>query len=144
MRIKNTLALATALIVIGTSMSIARPAWADDAPLSGNWKLVVLPFGDDDFAIFNLSPKNGKTTATVVDAQQMLRKPKVGAVEEKNGSFTISLAGAGLVTSFKGTRTKTDRAQGNSWARSTSGVRRTPHAWSLPKNRRWARSSKAR
>jgi hypothetical protein len=105
-RTKNVLALASALIVIGTSIGIARPALADDAPLSGNWKLVVLPFGDDDFAIVNLTPKDGKPTATVVDAQQMLRKPKVDAVEHKNGALTISLAGSGLVTSFKGTLAK--------------------------------------
>jgi hypothetical protein len=83
-------------------MNIARPALADDAPLSGTWKLVVLPFGTDDFAIFKLSPKDGKTIGTVVDAQQMMRKPTVGSVEQKDGSFTISLPGTGLVTSFKG------------------------------------------
>ena len=102
MRTKNALALASALFIIGTSMSIARPGRADDTPLTGDWKLVGLPFGNDDFAIFKLSPKDGKTTATVVDAQQMLRKPRVGAVEQKNESFTISLNGTGLVTSFKG------------------------------------------
>ena len=93
MRIKNALALASALIVIGTSISIAQPALADDAPLSGNWKLVVLPFGDDDFAIFKLSPKGWKDDRQPsMDAQQMLRSPKVKAVEQKDGSFTISLS----------------------------------------------------
>ena len=63
MRIKNAPALALALMLIGTSASIARPAVADDAPLSGNWKLVVLPYGEDEFAIFKLIEKDGKTTA---------------------------------------------------------------------------------
>jgi hypothetical protein len=101
-RYKNAPALAAALFVVGTSVSIARPAPADDAPLNGNWKLVVLPFGDDEFAIFKLMAKEGKTTASVTDAQQMLGSPQVKAVEQKDSLFTITLNGSGGSTVFTG------------------------------------------
>jgi hypothetical protein len=101
-RYKNAPALAAALFVVGTSASIARPAAADDAPLNGNWKLVVLPFGDDEFAIFKLMSKEGKTTASVTDAQQMLGSPQVKAVEQQDGLITITLSGSGGSTVFKG------------------------------------------
>ena len=102
MRYKNAPALAAALFVVGTSASIAPAASADDAPLSGNWKLVVLPFGDDEFAIFKLMAKEGKTTASVTDAQQMLGSPQVKAVEQQDGLITITLSGSGGSTVFKG------------------------------------------
>jgi hypothetical protein len=101
-RYKNAPALAAALFVVGTSVSIARPAPADDAPLSGNWKLVVLPFGDDEFAIFKFTDNEGKTTASVTDAQQMLGSPEVKTVEQKDGLLAITLNGSGGSTVFTG------------------------------------------
>jgi hypothetical protein len=105
-RIKNAPALASALLIIGTSVSIVRPALADDAPLSGNWKLVVLPYGEDEFAIITLTEKEGKTTGSVADAQQMMGQPTVAAVERKDSKLTITMNGTGVNTSFKGTPVK--------------------------------------
>jgi hypothetical protein len=101
-RIKFAPSLALALLLIGTTASIARPALADDAPLNGTWKLVVLPYGEDEFAIFKLIEKEGKTTASVADAQQMLGQPQVKDVERKDGLLTITLNGSGGSTVFKG------------------------------------------
>ena len=73
MRIRGSqlTALAIALLVSdGISASVVPPARADDAKLDGTWKLVVLAFGDDEFAIVKLGPKDGKPAATVVDVQQ--------------------------------------------------------------------------
>ena len=106
MRIRNASALALALMLVGTCASIVRPARADDVPLRGNWKLVVLPYRDDEFAIFELIDKEGKTTASVADAQQMLRQPQVKSVERKDGLLTITLGGAGGSAEFKGTFVK--------------------------------------
>jgi glutaredoxin len=101
-RIKYAPPLALALLLIGTSASIVRPALADDAPLSGTWKLVVLPYGEDEFAIFKLNEKEGTTTASVADAQQMLEQPQVKGVDRKDGLITITLEGLGGSTIFKG------------------------------------------
>src|SRR6202041_2984276 len=68
----------------------------------GKVKLGVLPFGDDEFAIFKLMSKEGKTTASVTDAQQMLGSPQVKAVEQQDGLITITLSGSGGSTVFKG------------------------------------------
>ena len=72
------------------------PVRADEAPLSGNWKLVVLAFGDDEFTIFKLSEKEGKTTATVADAQQMLEE-RQGQVRRirRTARSTLILTGPG-------------------------------------------------
>jgi hypothetical protein len=111
-RIKNAPALALTLLVFGTSATIGPTALAVDAPLSGNWKLVVLPYGDDEFAIFKLIEKDGKTTASVADAQQMLGRPQVKAVEQKDGSLTITLSGGGASTVFKGRLAKDGHGAG--------------------------------
>ena len=112
MRIKNAPTLALALVVIGTSTSIGRLALADLAPLTGNWKLVVLPYGEDEFAIFKLIEKDGKTTGSVADAQQMLGSPQLKAVEQKDGLLTITLSGGGGSMVFKGRLAKDGPAAG--------------------------------
>ncbi len=102
MRIKNTPTLALALMLVGSIASIARPAAADDVRLSGTWKLVALPFGDDEFAILKLVENDGKTSGSVADAQQMMGRPQVKSVEHKDGLLTLNLDGAGGNTVFKG------------------------------------------
>ena len=64
MRIRrvNLPALAVALLVMGMSTSVTWPVRADDAKVDGTWKLVVLAFGDDEFALIKLSPQDGKTS----------------------------------------------------------------------------------
>ena len=107
MRIKNAPSLAMALMLVGTSASIARPAAPDDARLSGTWKLVVLPYGNDEFAILKMIEKDGKTTGSVADAQQMMGRPQVKSIERQDGLLTITLNGAGGNSVFKG-RVATD------------------------------------
>jgi hypothetical protein len=96
-------ASAIALLVIGISACSLAPARADDAKLDGNWKLVVLAFGDDDFAVVKLSTENGKTAATVVDAQErILGRPTIKQVENKGNALKITLNGTAGDTSFEG------------------------------------------
>jgi hypothetical protein len=101
-RIKNTPALALAMMLIGTSASIAQSAPADDSPLRGNWQLVVLPVSEDAFAILTLIEIDGKATATVTDADKMLEKDAVKGVDRKNDLLTIILTGPETDTTFKG------------------------------------------
>jgi hypothetical protein len=78
-------ALTLALILSGISVSALRPVRADEAKVDESWKLSVLAFGDDEFAIVKLGKKDGKSTATVVDTQRQILGPnaqiKKGTVE---------------------------------------------------------------
>jgi hypothetical protein len=95
-------ALGVALLVAGTSARAALPARPDDTKLDGSWKLVVLPFGEDDFAILNLSTQDGKTGAKVVDAQQsVLGRPKVKETVQKGDDLKITLEGPAGDTTFE-------------------------------------------
>ena len=110
--VKNCDVLALAFTLVGTIAIASRPARADDPSLQGNWKLVVLPFGEDEFAIVKVSDKEGKPTATVADAQQMLAANKVKTFERKDGTLTLVLTGANGDTSFKGKLAKEGAAPG--------------------------------
>jgi hypothetical protein len=104
-RSANLPALAMALLFVGIIICITRPLTADDRKAGESWKLVVLAFGDDEFALLKLDSKDGKSSATVVDAQQMLLgKPHVKNVEGKGDNFTITLSSPGGDTVFQGTR----------------------------------------
>lgn len=90
-------------MIVVASMGALRPARADDAKLDGTWKLLVLPFGEDEFALVNLSTQDGKTTAKVVDAQQrLLGRPQVKQTEQKGDDFKITLSGTAGDTTFEG------------------------------------------
>ncbi len=98
---------ALALLVAGATAGTARTLRADDAKLDGTWKLVVLAFGDDDFAIVKLSERDAKLTGTVVDAQQMLLgKPDVKVAERKGDDVTVGLGSPTGQTVFKGKMAK--------------------------------------
>lgn len=86
MRIRFRPRLATTLVLLAACASVAQPARADDGTFDGNWKLVVLPVGSDEFAIVKLTDNDGKTAATVVDAQKMLGANSVKPVELKDGA----------------------------------------------------------
>jgi len=105
MRIRgvNLPSLAVALLVTGMSATVASLARADDAKLDGTWKLVMLAFGDDEFALFKLSHQDGKSVATLVDAQQrLLGRPEVKHVEQKGDVLKITLNGTAGETTFEG------------------------------------------
>jgi hypothetical protein len=109
MRIRTTRLPAPALALLaalGTAGAF-RPFAAQDAKPDGNWKLVVLAFGDDDFAIVKLSPQNDKLTASVVTAQQMLLgQPQVKQVELIGDALTVALNSVIGQMTFHGKRVK--------------------------------------
>lgn len=67
----RTVAIAAALLVLAgvTRLDAAAKATPD---LNGPWKLVLLPFGEDEFAIVNLKHADGSLTADVVSAQEQI------------------------------------------------------------------------
>jgi hypothetical protein len=102
MRLKIARAIALAMMIVGANMGVAWTAQPDNAPLAGDWKLVLVPYGEDEFAVIKLTESEGKISGSVADAQQMMGKPTVKGVERKEGALIITLTGANGPTVFKG------------------------------------------
>ena len=105
---------ATALVLAGTMMPLV---WAASASaqepavgLAGTWKLVVLAFGNDEFALIKIDQKDGNTVATVPSVQKMVLgnagSIKADQVTVKDGSVTVLLEGAAGANKFQGTLAK--------------------------------------
>jgi len=77
-------------------------AQAGEVSAEGKWKLLVLAFGEDEFAIVDLSKKDGALTGSVVDAQAFLGGPKLGKVELKDGALQLDLNAKGQTIPFVG------------------------------------------
>ena len=67
-------AIAIALALAGTPLCAGSAAMAGEQTdrFAGTWKLNVLAFGEDEFAIINVDEKDGKPAASVVNIQKML------------------------------------------------------------------------
>ena len=84
---------AVAALLIGTI------AAASAAAAEGRHKLVVLAFGDDEFAIVDLAKDSGK----IVSFQEnILPKCEVSGVSEKDGVITVELKQSNGTSNFKG------------------------------------------
>lgn len=108
MKIASISLLTGALVISGAAFpaipGAGAAARADEAvSLSGDWKLVVLAFGEDEFAIVKVDQKDGKTSASVASAQKMLLgDTRVEMIGLKDGVLTIELAGGTGVSRFVG------------------------------------------
>src|SRR5260370_31411254 len=84
-------AFVLALLVTGLYAGGADPFLADDSDWNGTWKLVVLAFGEDEFATVKLNREGGKSIASVADAQPFLGRPRVKHTEQQGDKLTINL-----------------------------------------------------
>ena len=75
--------LMTLAVVTAAMASTARADWPE-----GKWKLVVLAFGEDEFAIFDVKAEGENLSAKVVDSQQFMGGPEVESIEMKDGMLT--------------------------------------------------------
>ncbi len=102
---------AIALVLAGTMMSLgwAAVACAQEpaAGLAGTWKLVLLAYGNDEFAIIKVDQNDGKAVATVPSVQRMVLGNagalKADQVTIKGDSLTILLDGPMGANKFQGT-----------------------------------------
>src|SRR5947209_16875240 len=109
-RLQKSLAVLTlAVLATASSRLEARAAAIQDAPaagLAGTWKLIVLAFGEDEFAVLKVDPREGKPTATVVAAQNQLfggaSGVKVDPLVIRGDSLTVGLKGPAGVNVFNG------------------------------------------
>ncbi len=104
--------LATGLLVL-TLLALGGSTVRADAPaLDGKWKLVVLPYGEDEFLILDIKTTDGKPVAKVVSAQPFLGEMKSAEVATKGDEVTVNAVTAqGAPIEFRGT-VKGDKALG--------------------------------
>jgi hypothetical protein len=103
-------ALAVAsLAVVSYALFETRAAAIQDAPasgLGGTWKLVVLAFGEDEFAVVKIDPKEGAPKGTVAAAQAQVLGDgsglKVDPLVIRGDSLTVGLKGPAGVNVFHG------------------------------------------
>jgi len=106
-------ALAVVLILIGVGVTAFRSVKAGVIDLDGAWKLTVLEFSDDEFAIIELSQKDGKTSASVIDTQRnVLGKAQIKGVEAQGDGLTLALTGPAGETVFQGKLAKDGASAG--------------------------------
>ncbi|MFO0953751.1 MAG: hypothetical protein U0835_21865 [Isosphaeraceae bacterium] len=100
----TTLALALALS--------AAQAAAAPADYAGRWKLVVLPFGTDEFVVAELKPADGKVGGSVLSAMQMLGARKTVEGKVDGDAVSLNFPGQGVPLSFNGVMGKDGKAYG--------------------------------
>ncbi len=92
------LALATAALE-RTGGTVA----ADEGKLEGQWKLVVLAFGDDDFLVFKAKQEGGEWTGEMGSAQRFLGDTSVAKIEVKGTAVDVMFSIGGEEDAFRGT-----------------------------------------
>ncbi len=84
-------------VLAALGATTARAEWPE-----GKWKLIVLAFGEDEFAIFDVKAEGDNLTATVPSAQEFLGEPEVESIEVKDGTLIGRLKTASGAASFTG------------------------------------------
>lgn len=87
--------IAVAAVILFTSVS----AWA----VEGRHKVVVMAFGDDEFAIVDLEKDSGKLVSV---QERLMPKAEVGTVSEKDGVLTVEIKTQVGSNQFQGKITK--------------------------------------
>lgn len=85
---------------LGSQPSLA--ALADAPVIAGAWKLVLMPFGEDEFAIFDVKTTDGKIEGKVPSAQAMLGELKSAEGTITDHQVTIRFPGPGDPLVFRG------------------------------------------
>jgi hypothetical protein len=98
--------------------TLAAPAGASD--LEGTWKLVVLPYGDDEFLVFDIKANDGKLEGAVVSTQAMLGSIKAAEGTVEGDRVTVRFPGQGDTMEFRGTVDQDKKAKGTVRYRGTS------------------------
>jgi hypothetical protein len=121
MRTRAAFVLTLAFTLVGGPAVRPLRSVAADAPdLTGTWKLVVLPSGDDEFLILDLKRTDGKLAGTVPSAQTLLGpvKQAEGTAEGDQVLLTFPATGDPLV--FRGVAGKDGKALGTVRFRGTT------------------------
>lgn len=99
--------LAAGLLAAVGLLGFSTVAQAADG-LQGSWKLVILAFGSDEFAIVDLHKEGDQTKGSLVDAQKRIlgENVKLGEVKAEGDAAEIELSSQGGPMRFKGSLVK--------------------------------------
>jgi hypothetical protein len=103
----------TFTLVGGPALRPILSAPADAPDLAGAWKLVLVPFGNDEFLIVDVTLNEGKLAGTVTSAQPMLGTLKTAEGTAEAGTITLRFPGRGEPLVFSGAVGKDGIARGN-------------------------------
>jgi hypothetical protein len=81
---------------------LANKSAAEDVKLTGKWKLVVLAFAEDEFAVFDFESADGKVKGTVLDAQPFLNNPSLQGAEQQGNNVHVNFASGNQEYVFRG------------------------------------------
>jgi hypothetical protein len=87
---------ATAVLALALCLTSAAPP-----DLAGKWKLVVLPFGHDEFLIVDLKTTDGALSGNALSTQNMLGERKAEG-KISGDAVTLDFPGKGMALSFRG------------------------------------------
>ncbi len=99
-------------LVGGLALGPALSAAADAPDLDGRWKLIALPYGDDEFLIFDVKATDGKLAGTVTSAQPILGSPKSAEVTVEGDRVELTFPMPGEPLRFRGTLSRDGKALG--------------------------------
>lgn len=106
----RAIALVLASTTVSLSWAVVASAQEPAVGLTGTWKLVVLAYGNDEFAIIKINQNNGKTVATLPSVQSRVLgnagAMKADQITIKGDSLTILLGGPMGANRFQGTLAK--------------------------------------
>jgi hypothetical protein len=96
----------------GAGLRPARSAPPDAPDFAGSWKLLAVSFGNDEFAIFDITTSDGKVAGTVTSAQPMLGALKTAEGTVEGRAITIRFPGQGEPLVFRGVMREGGKALG--------------------------------
>src|SRR5690242_8878405 len=107
-------------LVGGAAWRPVQSALADAPDLDGTWKLLVVPYRDDEFLIFDIKSTDGKLAGTVTSAQSILGSIKTAEGTVEGDRVTITFPAQGDPMVFRGVVGKDGKALGSFRFRSTN------------------------
>ncbi|HEV3165976.1 MAG TPA: hypothetical protein VGZ22_18245 [Isosphaeraceae bacterium] len=112
MRLVSSTLLVLGLALTGPVPRSSQAAPADSLKFDGNWKFVVMAYGEDEFFVISAKSNDGKPTAEVKDAQAMFQDPvskkgpSISKVQQKGDALTLGIKIGGEEETFTGTYVK--------------------------------------
>ncbi len=113
--------LSLSLTLVGQpALRPAVSATADAPELAGNWRLLALPYGDDEFLIFEIKATDGNLGGTVTSSQDFVGSPETVEGTVKGDRVEISFPVPGEPLRFRGVLGRDGKALGTLQFRGTN------------------------
>ena len=94
---------------IGLALAVVMAGAVHAMAAEGRHKIVVMAFGDDEFAIVDIAKDSGKLVSV---QERLFPNAQIGKVSEKDGLITIELKAGAITDSFEGKAGKDGKIRG--------------------------------